>query len=280
MIPTDFEYYLPATISEAVHLYRTLKNHGKKPLYYSGGTEIITFLRLHLIETGAVININAIPECRQNNLIGDSLTLGSSLTLTEIEEANVFPLLSAASAGVADHTSRNKITLGGNICGMIFYREAVLPFLLCDSYCMIAGGDGVRKAPINSLFNKSLQLTEGELLVQIITQKRYLDLPFICIKRRQQWETGYPLVTVAALRNGNEIRVAISGLCPFPFRSAKMEADLNNTKLSLEERIELAFRHLPAPILHDVEGSAEYRLFVLKNTLLEIIPKLEAGAIA
>ena len=49
--------------------------------------------------------------------------------------------------------------------------------------------------------------------------RRFIDAPFVSIKRRQQWDTGYPLITVAALKMDEEVRVALSGLCPFPFRS-------------------------------------------------------------
>ena len=72
---------------------------------------------------------------------------------------------------MADHTARGKITLGGNICAQIFYREAVLPFLLADSQVVIVGPDGIRVSPINEIFHKQLQLKKGEFLVQIATDK-------------------------------------------------------------------------------------------------------------
>ena len=81
---------------------------------------------------------------------------------------------------------------------------------------------------INQVFHEILQLKKGEFLVALATDKRFIDAPFVSIKRRQQWDTGYPLITIAALKIDGEIRVAISGLCPFPFRAKKMEAVLNN----------------------------------------------------
>ena len=129
---------------------------------------------------------------------------------------------------MADHSARGKITLGGNICAQIFYREAVLPFLLSDSDVIIAGPKGMKVAAINQIFDEILQLKKGEFLVALTTHKRFIDAPFISIKRRQQWDTGYPLITIAALKIDGEIRVAISGLCPFPFRAKNMEAVLNN----------------------------------------------------
>jgi CO/xanthine dehydrogenase FAD-binding subunit len=277
MIPYDFEYYKPASIAEAVQLFWELERQGKSPVYYSGGTEIITLGRLNLVKTHAVIDIKSIPETQALGFQQNWLVTGAALPLTKIEEANLFPLLSKTSSEVADRTARNKITIGGNICGQIFYREAVLPFLLADSQVVIAGRNRLKRRLIHDVFNRNLQLDKGEFLVCLITDTAYLDLPHISIKRRKQWEIGYPLITVAAMRKDARIRVAVSGLCPFPFRSTALEEQLNQKQIPFETRIDQAIRHLPSPVLNDVEGSSEYRIFVLRNTLFDILMELEEG---
>ncbi|WP_193747859.1 hypothetical protein [Neobacillus niacini] len=141
----------------------------------------------------------------------------------------------------------------------------------------IVGPEGVKVKPINEIFHEQLQLKKGEFLIQVATDERYIHAPFISIKRRQQWETGYPLITVAALKMDGEIRTAISGLCPFPFRSKKMEAPLNNREISVQERIQSTLAEMPSPILNDVEGSSEYRLFVLQNLLEDVLGALDIG---
>ena len=64
MVPFDFAYYRPQSIAEATALFAALERDGKRPLYYGGGTEIITLSRLNLVRTAAVIDIKSIPECR------------------------------------------------------------------------------------------------------------------------------------------------------------------------------------------------------------------------
>ncbi|MED4402641.1 FAD binding domain-containing protein [Metabacillus fastidiosus] len=273
MLSTNLEYYKPSSIDEAAALYNSLKEKEKKPIYYSGGTEILTLGRLNLVEAGAVIDLKNIPECLLHEKNEKKLITGSCLTLTEIEGKNYFPLLSAAASEVADHTARNKITLGGNICGQIFYREAVLPFLLANSDVHIAGTEGVKTYPILSVFDESLQLKEGQFLTGISTDVHYLSLPYIHIKRRKQWETGYPLLTAAGLKINGQLRFAFSGLCPFPFRSLEMELELNRN-IENEEKVRNAISYVPSPILDDVEGSSAYRLFVLKNILLDILREM------
>ncbi|WP_419954734.1 FAD binding domain-containing protein [Neobacillus niacini] len=271
MLSFDFDYYRPKTLQEAVGLFQNADRNGKKPMYISGATELLTLGRINLAFTEAAIDLKDIVEGNVMQFEQGYLVLGANLTLTKIEEANLFPLLTNTSSNIADHTARGKITLGGNICGQIFYREAVLPFLLADSQVVIVGPEGVTVKPINEIFNKQLKLKKGEFLIQVATDDRYIHAPFISIKRRQQWETGYPLITVAALKIDGEVRTALSGLCPFPFRSKKMEAALNNHELSVKARIQSALAEVPSPILNDVEGSSEYRLFVLQNLLEDVL---------
>lgn len=275
MLPFDFDYFKPTTLKEAVHLYQYLDQGGKQPQFFSGGTELITLGRIDLSYTEAVIDIKDIPECKVMQIGGDHLLLGSTLTLTQIEDANLFPLLTKTASEVADHTARGKISLGGNICAQIFYREAVLPFLLADSQVLIVGPEGKKMVPINEIFQEQLQLKKGEFLVQLATETRFISAPFVSIKRRQQWDTGYPLITIAALKLDREMRVAISGLCPFPFRSKELESALNNRDLPVVSRIEESLAKLPKPILDDVEGSAPYRLFVLRNLLSDVLAALD-----
>lgn len=275
MIPFDFEYYRPDSIQEAMKLFQQLDKEGKKPLYYGGGTEIITFGRSQRIRTKAVIDIKDIPECNVCEWKDDKLFLGATLTITDVQEAQVFPLLGETAGRAADRTARNKITIGGNVAGRIRYREAVLPFLLADSTFVIAGIEGIKHVPVHQAFRKTLQLQKGEFLVQIITDQRYVTAPYYSVKKRQLEKIDYPLVTVAAIKYGDEIRMACSGLCAFPFRSFMIEVALNNKHIPLEKRIERALTYIPAPVLDDIRGSRAYRTFVFQYVLYDMLIKLE-----
>lgn len=275
MIPFDFDYYKPSSIMEAVNTFSLLNTQGKAPLYFCGGTEIITMARRSHIFTQAVIDLKGIPECNTLNLQNGKLVIGASITLTRLREFNIFPLLGRAARKVADHTVRNKLTVGGNICGRITFRETVLPFLLSDSKVVLAGQSGIRNLPINQAFNKTLNLEKGEFLVQLVTDIGYSQNPFISIKKTKQEKSAYPLISVDAVKKDGQIRFAFSGVCPFPFRSSTIEQILNDKNIPLELRINKALTSLPSPINNNIEASAEYREFVLKNTLTDIIKVLE-----
>jgi CO/xanthine dehydrogenase FAD-binding subunit len=278
MIAFDFAYYRPDTVQQATCIFGQTAAEGKAPLYYGGGTEIISMGRLDQLHTGAVIDIKGIPECAMLGVFGDQLVLGAAVTLTQIQESNLFPLLGAAGGRVADHTVRDKITLGGNIAGRIIYREALLPLLLVDAQCAIAGPEGMRHACIHQVFDRSLHLAQGEFLVQVLVDLSYLDIPYVHLKKTRLGIVNYPIVTVTALKRGPETRLALAGVCEFPFRSPEMEACLNSADGTMDSRMDKALERLPAPVLGDVEASAEYRESVLRSTLSEALQRLEGVA--
>ncbi len=275
MIPFDFEYYKPETVEEAVNLFNKLKTIGKKPIYYGGGTEFISMARMHNVYTEGVIDIKGIPECNVHQLRNNELIIGSAVTLTNIAELNLFPLLSLTVKRIADHTIQGKITLGGNLAATIIYREAILPLLVADSEIIIAGIDGNRRVPLREVFDKQIQLAEGEMIVKVIIDNQFLSLPYIHVKRTKNEKIDYPLITIAALKNNNNINIAFSGLCEYPLRSSLIEDILNDNLISIDERINTAINNMPSHILNDISGSSEYRKFILNTMLHETLNKFE-----
>ncbi len=271
MIPFDFEYYRPETISQAIDLFHSLAKQGKQPMYYAGGTEIISMARANSIYTGGVIDIKGILECNEFGYRGTKLVIGSAVTLTNISESNLFPILGMTVARIADHTIQGKITLGGNIAGTIIYREAALPLLIADSQVVIAGFNGTRQVPFSQVFDGRIKLEEGELIVRFIIDSKYTTLPFFHRKITKIDKIDYPLITVVALKKDERILVGFSGLCNHPFRSIEMEDCLNDKSIPREERIKNAISCIPAPIQQDIHGSGEYRRFVLENTLMDVL---------
>lgn len=271
MIPLDFAYYRPDSIAEAVELWSQLAAAGKQPLYYSGGSELVTLARINQLVTQAVIDLKGIPECRRLEQQADQLLIGSAVNITQLVESNCFPLLSASAGRIADHTSRGSITLGGNLCGSFYYREAALALLVAESQVVIAGQQGLRTEPLLQVFDQRMQLLPGEFLVQVQTDRRMTELPYRAAKKTRQDYVGYPLVSVAMLRDGGRLRLAVSGLLAYPFRSAAVEQALNAIDLSSEQRIEQATAALPGPILGDAESSAGYRQFVWRGLLSEAL---------
>src|SRR5690625_2551440 len=277
MISNSFEYHQVYTVAEAITLFQQLDQAGKSPVYYNGGTEIITLLRNHALynETQAVINIKNIPECNVIGFHDDRFIVGGSITLANLEEREEFPLLSKNCGRIADHTSREKITITGNICGIIPYKEAILPLLLTDATLFIASESGMKEVPLQKAFDKNINLDHGTFIVQIAINKSYLNLKFVSKKVTKIGRIGYPVLTINGLQMEDMVRFAFSGLCAFPFRSYMIEKILNNGADSFEEKLSAVINALPAPILADAHGSSAYRKFVLQYLLEESLAKLK-----
>lgn len=271
MIPFDFIYVRPDTLTEAAAICAQLKAEAKEPLYYSGGSEIITMCRAGSIRPNAVIDIKCIPECNALTFSGDKLIIGACNTLSRIKESQMFMLLGKACGRVADHTNQCRITLGGNICGTIIYRETVLPLLISDAQVTLFGTNGSRTVPINSVFSQRMIVDEGEFVVSVHIPLWATQAKFFHIKKTTNEKIDYPLVNVTALVKDGLLRASFSGLCAYPFRSMEIEQVLNDKAVSVNARVLAVAAMLPDTALSDVAGSGAYRLFVLKNTLQSLL---------
>jgi CO/xanthine dehydrogenase FAD-binding subunit len=274
MIPFDFEYLRPESLAEAITSYQQLHQEGLKPIYYAGGTEVVTFCRAGRMQPGAVIDVKRIPECRMLAMDSDVMICGAALPLNAIITWNRFPLLSEVAQVVADHTVRNRLTLGGNIAGHLPYRETVLPLLLTDAVMQTAGPQGERHIPIQDIFQKRLMLVEGELLVQIQVPKHHLAASTWYQRKTKHSRIDYPIASAAFLKDKEQIRMAIGGVSEFPFRSVELETMLNDTGTSTVVRAAQIVSNLPFPVANTHRASAEYRLMLLERMLVEALEKM------
>ena len=130
MIAAEIVYLRPDTAEEAVDAWR--RHAGAR--YLAGGTEIATAARrTAAFDLRACIDIKRIAEANVHEICGGCLRLGAALSLSDVAEGDAFPLLNAVLRGIADRTVRNRLTLGGNLAGLLPYREAALPLLLADA---------------------------------------------------------------------------------------------------------------------------------------------------
>lgn len=279
VIPFDFAYLRPDALSEAVQAYTEFSSAGKSPLYYAGGSEIITMSRAGAIRPDAVIDIKRIPDLNALTVDESGLTLGAALTLNRIKETGLFPLMALAAGRIADHTNQCRITLGGNLCGTIRYRESSLPLMLSDAQAALFGPDGWRTLPFGSVFQGRMRLKPGEIVVSVSVPAWALAARHAHIKKTAHEKIDYPLVNITALWKGGVMRVAFSGLAEAPLRSPEAEAILNDRGASTRSRAVSAARLVSESVRGDAEGSREYRLFALRNALIELLEGVDDGAI-
>lgn len=272
MLSFDFEYYRPDTIEEAVEVYKELEIMKKQPLYFSGGTEVVSMARKGVLKFNALIDLKNIKEMRDYVPNEEEIYFGANMTLNEAAEQESFPLLSRVVETIADHTVRNRITLGGNICGRLGYREAVLPFLLVDAEVCIAGAEGVKTLSMEAAFDKRLMLSSGEFVTGFKVKKSGSSLDGSSIRKVRTADVDYPLLQIAAMKDERGIKLAISGLCPYPFRSKALEQYLNDVEGS-DWDIKGIYKLLPAAVKDDHIASSEYRKAVFEKSIEKLMRK-------
>ena len=181
MIAQCFDYYRPETLSQVEAALK--RSAGKCRLFYGGGSEILSMARVGSIAPQAVIDVKAVPELRVHKIDGGKLVLGAALTLAEIAQKNLFPLMSTTVSRIADHTNQCRITLGGNVAGTIAYREAALPLMLADATVTFWKDGQTREAPMREAFDQRLKRAPEELIVSLSISKDNLQLPYVHVKR-------------------------------------------------------------------------------------------------
>jgi len=272
MLSFDFEYYRPDTIEEAVDIYKELEIMKKQPLYFSGGTEVVSMARKGVLKFDALIDLKNIKEIKDYFVNEEEIYFGANMTLNEAAEQKEFPLLSRVVETIADHTVRNRITLGGNICGRLGYREAVLPLLLVDAEVCIAGAEGVKTLSMEEAFDKRLKLSSGEFAAGFKVKKSRYSLDGISIRKVRTTDVDYPLLHVAAMKDEKGIKLAVSGLCPYPFRAKALEQYLNDIEGS-DWDIKRIYEYLPAQVKDDNIASSEYRKAVFEKSIEKLLRK-------
>jgi CO/xanthine dehydrogenase FAD-binding subunit len=274
MIPYDLVYLRPSSAAEAVRLFEQSRADGLEPAYYAGGTEILSFIRRNRIRPEALIDIKEISECRSSGRQDGHLLLGAALSLNEAVDTGFFPLLSTTCRCIADHTVRNRLTLGGNICGRLPYREAVLPLLAAEAQAEVAGPEGSRWESLAGLFDKRLRLQPGQLLLRVRVRLEATRSRAFHGRRQRGTRVDYPLVTCCFLSEDGESRLAVSGACGYPVRDPGAEKALNDPSLDRRQKIERVVAHFASRIRGDFRASGEYRSFLFERILAEGLDEL------
>jgi CO/xanthine dehydrogenase FAD-binding subunit len=274
MISAVVELLRPDTLGEAASAYAEASAAGLNPHYYAGGTELVALARTGKVQPEVLIDLKCVPECRQLGSERGEVVFGSALSLNEIAEANLFPLLSAAAVRVADHTVRNRLSLGGNIAGRLPYRETVLPLLAADAVAELYGPDGGRRIALSSVFSRRLELAPGEFLVRVRVAGEAASSRFYHGRRERGTRVDYPLVTVCLLAGPTGLGLGVTGACGYPQRLAELEGSLQDESIDSGRRARAVSGHLRGQIRGDFRASAEYRGFLLETLVGEGLDQL------
>ncbi len=265
MIYKDFVYVKPDTLEEARETYLNYLKLGKNPFYYSGGTEVVAFTRKGLLSPDVLIDLKGVKTLKNFGFKENYLVIGSNVTLNEIIDSEYSKILSVSLKGIADRSVRNRITIGGNIVGQLPFREAVLPLLIFESKIRIFGEEGLKEYKLNEIFDKSLKINKGDIVVEFEIDKEFLNLDFYYERKTFYSKVDYPIISSLFVRFGEEIRIALTGCFNYPLRDKKIEEIYSDKSLSINEKIDKIQEYLYSQFKSDFRASKEYRIDLFKN---------------
>jgi carbon-monoxide dehydrogenase medium subunit len=268
--PSQFEYYKPSSVQEAVALLSS--NPDAKLL--AGGHSLIPAMKLRLSAPAAIVDLGGVSGLNTIST-GNGATIGALTTYRQLlDNADLkgpFPIIAETANVVGDPHVRNRGTLGGSLAHSDPAADFTAVMLALNASVTAIGSGGERTIAVDDLFvdlfTTSLEADE------IITS---ISIPAASAGTGQAYEkhahpaSGYAVVGVAAVLtvSGGTIqsaRVAVTGAPSKATRAAATEAALTGKPANAETIAAAAAQAADGLDLNgDTYASAEYRGHLVK----------------
>ena len=212
----ELELLTPSTPEEALAALRAGAEGEVAVL--AGGTDLLADLEEERSRARRLVSLRRLP-WRTLDWVGDSLTIGSTLPLRDLElDPGVrarLPGLYAAVHAVGSVPLRHRATLGGNL-GRSAPASDLIPVLLAlDAEVELLGPGGVRRLPVDRFVRASrvTAIAPGELIRSVrIPEAR--PSAFLWQRVRPANDISQLAVAVALAPSDRRWRVAVGGIPP------------------------------------------------------------------
>jgi len=268
MIPSNFEYFAPTTIEEALKL---IDRRGDDCKILSGGQSLIPVLKLRLAAPAAIIDIGRIKELKMIKIDGDTIRIGAGVTHAEIA-ANAqlkqhCPLLGLTAAQIGDQQVRNRGTIGGSLTHADPAADWPATILALGAEIVARSSSGERVIKASDFFVDIMTsaVEPNEIVTEIRVPKPAQPNRGVYLKVPQS-ASGFAVVGVAAqlrIANGKceDVGIGVTGLAPKPFRAASVEAALRGQTID-EATVSAAAAKADteaADAMEDIHASGDFR---------------------
>ncbi len=268
----DCELTEPRSMDEALNV---LSRHGRDAMPIAGGQSLLVMLRNGLISPKILVSLEHLAEIRGIEATQErKLSLGAMVTcsmlMTSQEIREMAPFLAQAAGKVASTPIRNLGTIGGNISHNEVGADLPPPLLALDAEAECKSLKGARRIPLCDFFRDyfSTSLQEGEIVWRIHLPGLPSGARGVYLKHSTRAE-DLAMVGVAVLlvpdgsegKRISDLRIALGGVAPVPFRAKKAESLLGNKTVVSQEFIkEVADTAAgEADPITDADASADYR---------------------
>lgn len=275
--PGTMQVFRAKNQREAVTFF---ENH-PDALPLAGGTDLMVGWNMGLLNNKTILDLSAIQEWSQINIVESSALIGSLVTHAQIQEHSAlvrqFPLLAQACSTIGAQAIQNRGTIGGNIANASPAGDTFPVLAVYKAYVKVNTTLGWRSIPFVDLFSgpKKTVLIPGELISSV-----WIHPPDTPPARQFFRKVGtraaqaLSKVVMAGLlwldskKRVRELRVALGSVAPTVRRAKTVEQFLVGKNLSsdiVQEAVSLLRQDI-API-DDIRSTAEYRLRISQNLL-------------
>ncbi len=269
-----FDYIEPQSLGEACGL---LERHGDEAKVIAGGTALLIWMRLRLLNPRVVISLGKIPDFDTIHFDPkEGLRIGAGARHREIEMSpvvrNHYPLLYETFRKVAQPRIRNMGTIGGNLCQGDPLTDPGTSLMVLDAELTLVSRNGQRTLPVEKFFVDYYQtdIRPEEILTEIHVPPPIQGQSWAHIKFLPRSLEDFATVGVALTLRGQgsrceDIRLALNSVAPTIFRAKRAEEILRDQEIrndSVHRMAETAAEE--ADPMDDNRGSAEYKRELIK----------------
>lgn len=265
----------PETIEEALG---QREQYQRDALPIAGGQSLLVLLRNKLIDPQVLIDLERLAELRQLKQSQGGISIGAMTTIHDLaslpEVRTGFPVLSQAASKVGSTAIRNLGTIGGNICHNEPGADLPPALLALNALAELRSRKGTSKIQLSEFFRGYFEtaVAPNELVSRIEIPAQPAGASGAYLKHAISPEDlAIASVAVVVVAEGEqrqkarEVRIALGGVAPVPFRAKKAENALSGVALSdaaIREAAEVAASE--ADPMTDPHASAEYRRKMVK----------------
>ena len=170
MIPASFEYFRPASLSEAISL---LQKHGADAKILSGGQSLIPMMKLRLASPPVIIDINRIDGLNYIKESDGFLRIGALTRESDLESSELihskYHILLDTTKVIADPIVRNSATIGGNIAHADPANDHPATLVAVRGKIVVTGPKGERVISAEEFFTGLFEtaMSPDEILTEI-----------------------------------------------------------------------------------------------------------------
>lgn len=252
----------------------------------AGGTDVMVFLNAGKLTHKNFVDITTIAELQGIRVTPAHIEIGALVTYSETLDHELlqkeFPNLCHAARETGAPAIQNRGTLGGNVANASPIADSPPALLSYEAEVEVISTRGSRSIPYHA-FHKSYKVTElapDEIIRAVRLPRQSQDRVHFYRKvgTRRAQSISKTCLSLCLKRTSSKIEsiaIGLGGVGAIPLRAAHTETLLTgkNPQSVVEDDVRLAIRKDCTPI-SDMRSTAEYRLGVTQNLLIDFLKKL------